>query len=829
MPDALTCPKCGTVLSSTIRGEGCLRCLLELGLLPASSNDDLDTCGERIGPYRLIDKLGEGGCGEVFLAEQDVSVRRHVALKIIKPGMDSKSVIARFEAERQALALMDHPNIAKVFEAGATESGRPYFAMELVLGKRVTDYCDQQRLALHDRIKVFIDVCSAVQHAHQKGIIHRDLKPSNILVDDSTGVPSPKVIDFGIAKAVANQQIAEETFFTAFEQFVGTPAYMSPEQASLGAMDIDTRSDTYSLGVLLQELISGETPFDSQSLSDAGLEGMTRIIREKDPVLPSKKLRSLSHQGLSEISERRQIAPNKLIQVIQGDLDWVILKALEKDRDRRYQSAAALADDLERYLTHQPVLARPPSAIYRTRKVIRRNRLAFGAGTALSIVITVSGVFYARLFIQQEKAFNRAMYAEKLAQTESRRADAEATEAKIQRDTAIKQRERATEEKERADSSKAAVSKLLQHMFYNQLGNGTGSNSLRLPEGLLFDFVLDEKLQKTLDQELQQSCEALSPKTAIGIIVEPCSGDILAMSIRPSLGATNVNPAVNTMIEPGGLLKFIAGAGALNEGAVECDSLVDCENGRFSYEGHVYSERKGFGVIPVALVLAKQSSIGSAKLALQLGDQKFFRYLGDFGIGETPDVPMVGVSRGILHPFDHWPKGSGILIAGGHGIAATPLQITMAMCAIANGGILMQPRTLRSISDRRGQIVSFPPQAVRRVLSTEAANKVKDCLSMVPSDQGLAPLAKVPGYKVAGTVTSTQKVISGMYSEECKILGFCGFVPADAPRFVCLILIDEPNVEKAGNYGSLVAAPLFSRIATQVMHYLSTENAMLTK
>ena len=317
-----------------------------------------------------------------------------MALKIIKPGMDTREVVARFEAERQALALMDHPNIAKVFDAGATDAGRPYFAMELVKGTPITEYCDREQLSTRERLELFVTLCHGVQHAHQKGVIHRDLKPSNLLVEVHDVRPVPKIIDFGIAKAVG-QQLTEKTFYTAQSQMVGTPLYMSPEQAGQSCMDVDTRSDIYSLGVLLYELLTGSTPFEKDTLRTAGVDEMRRIIREVDPPRPSARVSTLQAADLSTISDRRHIEPGKLSQQLRGELDWIVMKALDKDRDRRYATANDLAADVERYLHDEPVQACPPSAAYRFTKFARRNRaalvtsglvaLALIAGTGVSV------------------------------------------------------------------------------------------------------------------------------------------------------------------------------------------------------------------------------------------------------------------------------------------------------------------------------------------------------------------------------------------------------------------------------------------------------------
>ena len=363
-----------------------------------------EEAGNRLGNYKLLQQIGEGSFGTVWVAEQYAPVKRRVAFQIVKLGMDTKEVIARFEQERQALALMDHPNIAKVFDAGITESGRPYFVMELVRGIKITDYCDQSRLSTVDRLKLFISVCRAVQHAHQKGIIHRDIKPSNILVTLQDGMAVPKVIDFGVAKTMQQQKLTELTIFTYVEQMIGTPAYMSPEQADASGLDIDTRSDIYSLGVLLYELLTGQTPFDIKKICKGGMDEVRRVLREVEPKRPSTLLLTMAPDTRLQLAQRQQADDATLVGILRRDLDWIAMKALEKDRARRYATAQDLGSDVERYLNRQAILARPPSRRYRMRRFISRHKV--GVASAVSIV-TILVIGFA-VSVSQAMRANRA-------------------------------------------------------------------------------------------------------------------------------------------------------------------------------------------------------------------------------------------------------------------------------------------------------------------------------------------------------------------------------------------------------------------------------------
>jgi len=405
--------------------ESLLTCLEEgriasLQAVDLAEDPEPDLVGTRLGPYRLVELIGEGGFGCVYAAAQEEPIRRSVAVKVIKLGMDTRRVISRFEAERQALALMDHPGIAKVLDAGTTDTGRPYFVMELVRGIPITEYCDAQGLSVRERLALFVAVCEAVQHAHQKGIIHRDLKPSNVLVNGGDGGRQPKVIDFGVAKAVG-RRLTDQTISTGRFEFVGTPEYMSPEQAEIGGIDVDTRSDVYSLGVLLYVLLTGAPPFDSKTLGRPALAEIQRIIREVDPPTPSHRLDTLGTE-LPGVASRRSVGPESLRRLLRGDLDWIVMRALEKERTRRYESCGAFAADIERHLRDEPVLAGPPGAGYRFRKFVRRHRVGVAAGIVVVLAL-VAGLGLATL------GYVRAKRAQEELTTERDLADAARTEA----------------------------------------------------------------------------------------------------------------------------------------------------------------------------------------------------------------------------------------------------------------------------------------------------------------------------------------------------------------------------------------------------------------
>ncbi len=453
-------------------GDSTLRNLLASDPPTARSDADAggltEKPGDFIGRYKLLEKIGEGGFGAVWRAEQSEPIRREVALKVIKVGMDSAVIIARFGAERQALALMDHPNIAAVIDAGTAEGGRPFFAMELVKGVPITEYADAHKLTIRQRLELFIPVCQAVQHAHQKAILHRDLKPTNILVTEVDGKPVPKVIDFGIAKALGTsgisgtaEEIEASLHLTQTGAFIGTPRYMSPEQAGATG-DMDTRSDIYTLGVILYELLTGDTPLPREALRQAALHEVLRMIRESEPARPSSRIVSTAGDVTRATSTARATEPSKLNRTLRGDLDWITLKALEKERERRYESAAALAQDLQRHLGNEPVEAGPPSALYRFRKFVRRNRLAFAASAAivLSLVAGIAVSTWQALRAGRAELFAKAQFEQATLQTA--RATGAETLAKSRLLEVEGQKKRADEEKNRAVNAEAAAKAQLE-------------------------------------------------------------------------------------------------------------------------------------------------------------------------------------------------------------------------------------------------------------------------------------------------------------------------------------------------------------------------------
>jgi serine/threonine protein kinase/tetratricopeptide (TPR) repeat protein len=518
---------------------------------------DSEGVGERIGPYTLVGVIGEGGFGVVYAADQTGPLRRRVALKVIRLGMDTRQVIARFEQERQALALMDHPSIAKVLDAGATDRGRPYFVMEFIEGVPITQYCDTARLPPRERLELFIQVCHAVQHAHQKGIIHRDLKPSNVLVTMQDGRPVPKVIDFGVAKATAHS-LTERTAFTEQRQFIGTPEYMSPEQADLTALDVDTRTDVYALGVLLYELLTGVTPFDPTHLRSAAFAEMQRIIREVDPPKPSTRLSTLD--TLANVAACRQTEPRRLNLLIRGDLDWIVMRCLEKDRARRYETANGLADDIQRYLSGEPVQAAPPSRAYRLRKFTRRNKRPVTAAALVLLVLTLGTVGTTAGFISaQRRATSEAtarLETQQVADFQARMlADIDPTVAGVMLMRDIRDRfDAATARKEMPDTERSAQAETFQSLL--RVVNGTDTAVAMIDRTILKPAVgaIDKQFQDQplVDASLRQTLADLYVK--LGLLKEAEPLQERTLSTRRRLLGDDHPSTIESMINSGALL-----------------------------------------------------------------------------------------------------------------------------------------------------------------------------------------------------------------------------------------------------------------------------------
>jgi len=550
MAEERHCKQCGNKLGADAPQGLCPQCLIKLGLKTSGITTEslgIEGPGTTIDRYKLLQLIGEGGMGLVYLAEQKRPVRRQVALKIIKPGMDSNRIIARFEAERQALALLNHPNIAHVFDAGATEIGRPYFVMEYVKGTSITEYCDQHRLNIGERLNLFLQVCDAVQYAHQKGIIHRDIKPSNILVSIQSDKSVPQVIDFGVAKAIS-QPLTERPLYTEQGQLLGTPEYMSPEQIDMKTQDIDTRSDIYSLGVVLYVLLTGFLPFDPQTLREGGIEIILKVIREQEPKTPSTRLSTLSEEESTKVARDRRIDFFTLQRRLRGDLDWITLKAMEKDRTRRYSTVGEFTADIQRHLTHEPILARPRSTIYRVKKFVRRNRVMVTATAIVTLALVLGLIVSTMMYLQKKLTLDALVKLESVVEADRSLSTVQKFYAEGRYQAALGEMERYLHRKDSGPKARLLYAQLLFDL--DRFDEATAESEKLVagpPEIAGAAHYLLAKIYMGTDpnkaNEHQQAGESLFPQTAEGYCLRGMTASTAESTIQWLSKALELDPS----------------------------------------------------------------------------------------------------------------------------------------------------------------------------------------------------------------------------------------------------------------------------------------------
>jgi serine/threonine protein kinase len=785
-----TCLLCGSELPSGSPDGWCPRCALEQTLTVGAEKlgnlslelRDIPKPGTRIsyiGDYEVLGLIARGGMGVVYKACQR-NLRRTVALKLLLGGAHaSEPYKLRFRHEAEMAAKMQHPNIVPIYEVGEHE-GQPFFAMEYVSGPNLSALVSEQPLHSEKAAEYIKTVAEAIAYAHGQGVLHRDIKPSNILLGNDG---RPRITDFGLAR-----QMDADSRLTLSGEMLGTPGYLPPEQVSVKAGSMGPQSDVYSLGAVLYFLLTGRPPFVTGTLTDT----LEQVLR-------------------SEPASLRQLNPT-----ISRDLENICLKCLQKDVKRRYASMEALADDLRRYMAGETVVARPVSRLERTTKWVQRHPLTAGLSSALALILIASVAGITSQWLRAQHQAQKTRAALKSIQIESEKVKTALNEAEVQS-------RRANQEKDIAVTARKSADELLRHLLLRNDGVVLGDRKTILIDGLDFHFTFDQNIQAILDSELDRSMAEFQPASEVGIVVNPKTGDILAIANKPGLKTNSPNPALGYIREPGGLISFVIGAAALNIGIVTIDSAFDRENGRFYYAGHIIHDFETNGMIRVREIIARHSDIGLAKLGIMLGDKGLSDCLRDFGFGRPTGIHLPGEGRGIVKPVAQWTKITKAHLPTGYGLAVTPLQIIMAMAAIANEGKLMIPRVIQSVKTADGQeVISSSPEVAKQVISKETAALVKSALSDVAGEHGMAPLAGVNGFTVGGVVTTIQKVVDGRYSTEHFESAFLGFLPAENPEFVCLIIMDDPKTNKRG---SQTAAPVFSRASQRIATYLNLKSS----